>query len=84
MVAAEATIRRAATATIIRPAGVYTATPPPPPGMLMRRVRAGEGGPRGMLYGNRIHRDDSSAVGGALLEARRLRGTGASNVARRR
>jgi len=54
MVAAEATIRRAATATIIRPAGVYG----DPEGMLMRRVRAGEGGPRGMLYGNRIHRDD--------------------------
>ena len=54
MVAAEATIRRAATATIIRPAGVYG----DPEGMLMRRVRAGEGGPKGMLYGNRIHRDD--------------------------
>ena len=54
MIAAEAAIRRAATATIIRPAGVYG----DPEGMLMRRVQAGEGGATGALYGNRIHRDD--------------------------
>ena len=29
-----------------------------PDGMLMRRVRAGEGGATGALYGNRIHRED--------------------------
>ena len=54
MIAGEAMIRRAATATIIRPAGVYG----DPEGMLMRRVRAGEGGATGALYGNRIHRED--------------------------
>ena len=54
MIAAEAAIRRAATATIIRPAGVYG----DPEGMLMRRVKAGEGGATGALYGNRIHRED--------------------------
>lgn len=54
MIAGEAAIRRAATATVIRPAGVYG----DPAGMLMRRVRAGEGGPAGALYGNRIHRED--------------------------
>jgi nucleoside-diphosphate-sugar epimerase len=54
MIAGEAAIRRAATATIIRPAGVYG----DPEGMLMRRVRAGEGGAAGALYGNRIHRED--------------------------
>ena len=58
MVAAEATIRRAVTATIIRPAGVYG----DPEGMLMRRVRAGEGGETGALYGNRIHREDLSRL----------------------
>jgi len=40
MVTAESTIRRAVTATIIRPAGVYG----DPEGMLMRRVRARKGG----------------------------------------
>jgi nucleoside-diphosphate-sugar epimerase len=54
MIAGEAAIRRAATATIIRPTGVYG----DPEGMLMRRVRAGEGGAAGALYGNRIHRED--------------------------
>ena len=54
MIAAEAAIRRAATATIIRPAGVYG----DPEGMLMRRVQAGQGGATGALYGNRIHRED--------------------------
>ena len=54
MIAGEAAIRRAATATIIRPAGVYG----DPEGMLMRRVRAGEGGAAGAVYGNRIHRED--------------------------
>ena len=54
MVDAEAAIRRAATATIIRPAGVYG----DPEGMLMRRVRAGVGGAAGGQYGNRIHRED--------------------------
>ena len=58
MVAAEATIRRAVTTTIIRPAGVYG----DPNGMLMRRVRAAEGGSVDMLYGNRIHRDDLSRL----------------------
>ena len=54
MIAAEAAIRRAATATIIRPAGVYG----DPEGMLMRRVRSGVGGAAGGQYGNRIHRED--------------------------
>ena len=54
MIAGEAAIRRAATATIIRPAGVYG----DPEGMLMRRVQAGQGGATGALYGNRIHRED--------------------------
>ena len=54
MIAGEAAIRRAATATIIRPAGVYG----DPEGMLMRRVQAGQGGAAGALYGNRIHRED--------------------------
>ncbi|MDG2461309.1 MAG: NAD(P)H-binding protein [Luminiphilus sp.] len=54
MVVAEATLRRAVTSTIIRPAGVYG----DPQGMLIRRVRAGEGGAPGAQYGNRIHRDD--------------------------
>ena len=58
IVAAEATIRRAVTTTIIRPAGVYG----DPNGMLMRRVRAAEGGSVDMLYGNRIHRDDLSRL----------------------
>ena len=58
MVAAEATIRRAATATIIRPAGVYG----DPEGMLIRRVRSGEGGATDAHYGNRIHRDDLSRL----------------------
>ena len=58
MIAGEAAIRRAATATIIRPAGVYG----DPEGMLMRRVRAGEGGAPGALYGNRIHRQDLSRL----------------------
>ena len=54
MIAGEAAIRRAATATIIRPAGVYG----DPEGMLMRRVQSGQGGAAGALYGNRIHRED--------------------------
>ena len=54
MIAGEAAIRRAATATIIRPAGVYG----DPEGMLMRRVQAGQGGSTGALHGNRIHRED--------------------------
>lgn len=54
MVDAESAIRRAATATIIRPAGVYG----DPDGMLMRRVRSGVGGAAIGQYGNRIHRDD--------------------------
>lgn len=54
MVRAEAILRRAATSTIIRPAGVYG----DPAGMLIRRVKAGEGGAMGARYGNRIHRDD--------------------------
>ena len=54
MIAGEAAIRRAATATIIRPAGVYG----DPEGMLMRRVQAGECGAAYALYGNRIHRED--------------------------
>ena len=54
MIAGEAAIRRAATATIIRPAGVYG----DPKGMLMRRVQAGQGGTTGARYGNRIHRED--------------------------
>ena len=54
MIAGEVAIRRAATATIIRPAGVYG----DPEGMLMRRVRVGEGGATTALYGNRIHRED--------------------------
>ena len=54
MIAGEAAIRRAATATIIRPAGVYG----DPEGMLMRRVQAGQGGATDALYGNRIHRED--------------------------
>ena len=58
MIAGEAAIRRAATATIIRPAGVYG----DPQGMLMRRIRAGEGGATGALYGNRIHREDLSRL----------------------
>ncbi len=58
MIAGEAAIRRAATATIIRPAGVYG----DPEGMLMRRVQAGEGGATGALYGNRIHREDLSRL----------------------
>lgn len=58
MVAAEATIRRAATATIIRPAGVYGDSE----GMLIRRVRSGEGGATDARYGNRIHRDDLSRL----------------------
>ena len=58
MVAAEASVRRGATATIIRPAGVYGN----PEGMLMRRVRAGEGGGADTPYGNRIHRDDLSRL----------------------
>ena len=58
MIAGEAAIRRAATATIIRPAGVYG----DPEGMLIRRVRAGEGGATGALYGNRIHREDLSRL----------------------
>ena len=53
MVDAEAAIRRAATATIIRPAGVYG----DPEGMLMRRVRPAWGAAGGQ-YGNRIHRED--------------------------
>ena len=58
MVAAEASVRRGATATIIRPAGVYGN----PEGMLMRRVRASEGGGTDTPYGNRIHRDDLSRL----------------------
>lgn len=58
MIAGEAAIRRASTATIIRPAGVYG----DPQGMLMRRIRAGEGGATGALYGNRIHRVDLSRL----------------------
>lgn len=58
MVAAEASVRRGATATIIRPAGVYGN----PEGMLMRRVKAGEGGGTAAPYGNRIHRDDLSRL----------------------
>ena len=54
MIAGEAAIRRTATATIIRPAGVYG----DPEGMLMRRLQAGQGGTTGALYGNRIHRED--------------------------
>ncbi len=54
MVQAEAILRRAATATIIRPAGVYG----DPAGMLIRRVKTGEGGALGAGYGNRIHRED--------------------------
>ena len=54
MIAGEAAIRRAATATIIRPAGVYG----DPEGMLIRRIQAGQGGATGALYGNRIHRED--------------------------
>lgn len=58
MIAGEAAIRRASTTTIIRPAGVYG----DPEGMLIRRVRAGEGGATGALYGNRIHRVDLSRL----------------------
>jgi len=58
MVAAEASIRRGCTATIIRPAGVYGN----PEGMLMRRVIAGEGGSTAATFGNRIHRDDLSRL----------------------
>ena len=54
MIAGEAAIRRAATATIIRSAGVYG----DPEGMLMKRVQAGQGGSTGALHGNRIHRED--------------------------
>ena len=54
MIDAEAAIRRAATATIIRPAGVYG----DPEGMLMRRVLSGVGGATDGQYGNRIHRED--------------------------
>ena len=58
MVDAEVSVRRGATATIIRPAGVYGN----PEGMLMRRIRAGEGGGTAAPYGNRIHRDDLSRL----------------------
>ena len=58
MVAAEASIRRGCTATIIRPAGVYGN----PDGMLVRRVKAGEGGGTEASFGNRIHRDDLSRL----------------------
>jgi len=58
MVAAEAIMRRGCTATIIRPAGVYG----DPEGMLMRRVKAGEGGSTAATFGNRIHRDDLSRL----------------------
>ena len=58
MVDAEASVRRGATATIIRPAGVYGN----PEGILMRRVRAGKGGGTAAPYGNRIHRDDLSRL----------------------
>jgi nucleoside-diphosphate-sugar epimerase len=64
MIAGEAAIRRAATATIIRPAGVYG----DPEGMLMRRVQAGEGGATDALYGNRIHREDLSRLIAHCLE----------------
>ena len=64
MIAGEAAIRRAATTTIIRPAGVYG----DPEGMLMRRVQAGEGGATGALYGNRIHREDLSRLIAHCLE----------------
>ena len=58
MVAAEAIMRRGCTATIIRPAGVYG----DPEGMLMRRVKAEEGGSTAATFGNRIHRDDLSRL----------------------
>lgn len=58
MLAAEASVRRGATATIIRPAAVYGN----PEGMLMRRIRAGEAGGTAATYGNRIHRDDLSRL----------------------
>ena len=58
MVSAEACVRRSATATIIRPAGVYGN----PDGMLVRKVLSGRGSASGVAYGNRIHRDDLSRL----------------------
>jgi len=58
MVSAEACVRRSATATIIRPAGVYGN----PDGMLVRKVLSGRGSASGAAHGNRIHRDDLSRL----------------------
>jgi nucleoside-diphosphate-sugar epimerase len=69
MVAAEAIIRRAATATIIRPAGVYG----DPQGMLMRRCEPVKEARRVHAYGNRIHREDLARLVVHCLEARRRR-----------
>ena len=58
MVSAEACVRRCATASIIRPAGVYGN----PDGMLVRKVLSGRGSAPGASFGNRIHRDDLSQL----------------------
>lgn len=58
MVCAEACIRRSATATVIRPAGVYGN----PDGMLVKKVLSGRGSAPGAAFGNRIHRDDLSRL----------------------
>ena len=58
MVSAEACVRRSATASIIRPAGVYGN----PEGMLVRNVLSGRGSAPGSPFGNRIHRDDLSKL----------------------
>lgn len=54
MVSAEACVRRSATATVIRPAGVYGN----PDGMLVRKVLSGRGSAARASFGNRIHRHD--------------------------
>lgn len=58
MISAEATMRRAATTSVIRPAGVYGN----PDGMLVRKVLAGKGSAPGASFGNRIHREDLSRL----------------------
>jgi len=63
MVRAEACIRRAAVATVMRPAGVYGN----PDGMLVRKVLSGRGGVPGAVFGNRIHRHDLSRLIGHCL-----------------
>jgi len=63
MVRAEASIRRAAVSTVIRPAGVYGN----PDGMLVRKVLSGRCSVPGAVSGNRIHRHDLARLIGHCL-----------------